>query len=253
MDGAFAADSQRTVRDERSDTEDGGSVDQTASSFIEHLATKGRLLLMGGMAVIAHGLSRSTRDVDVWLDPLETSERWSALLLAAKGSFPLARLYDLRGKRVIADTEAAMCAHRDGVVRIQGLDRPVDAFRIPNNLDAEDFDPCWMHASASMGPVRVMDEIDLLVTKESTNRDQDAADVAFLERRIRTRLTPLVRNCDAKTADAIFTRYADNEICKAALENPDQGVREQAIEMLRHLSRSGDPAAPGILEALHLH
>jgi hypothetical protein len=151
---------------------------------------------------------------------------------------------------VIPDTKSVECAERDAVIRIHGLDRPVDVFRIPNNLNVADFDACWEHASISLGAVRVMDEVDLLVTKESTAREQDAADIAFLENRIRNRLIPLMRDCDANTASALFARYADHEVCKAALENRDREVRDQATAMLRELSLAGDVVASGILDAM---
>ena len=35
-----------------------------ADVFIDELAARGRVLVLGGLAVIAHGLTRSTRDAD---------------------------------------------------------------------------------------------------------------------------------------------------------------------------------------------
>lgn len=35
----------------------------------ERLARKHRVVMLGGLAVIGHGLSRLTYDSDVWLDP----------------------------------------------------------------------------------------------------------------------------------------------------------------------------------------
>jgi hypothetical protein len=38
--------------------------------FIRQLTRQHRVVVLGGLAVIAHGLSRSTYDGDVWLDPM---------------------------------------------------------------------------------------------------------------------------------------------------------------------------------------
>lgn len=207
-----------------------------AEEFVRSLAAGSRVLLMGGMAVIAHGLNRGTRDVDVWLEPFGTESLWATRVLEVKQAFPMARVYDLLNHVTVADQEAVVCVGRDGLVRIDGLDRPVDLFRVPNNLETGDFELCWQHAVMSLGDVRVMDEVDLLLTKEDTTRDQDVADVAYLERRIRSRLIPLVRTCDVGEADAILSRYADAEVCKAAIENPSEAVRKLAKQVLDELT-----------------
>jgi hypothetical protein len=35
-------------------------------AFVNRLAAESRVVVLGGLAVIAHGLSRHTQDVDVW-------------------------------------------------------------------------------------------------------------------------------------------------------------------------------------------
>ena len=42
----------------------------SAELLISALATKHRVLMLGGMAVISYGLDRKTKDVDVWLEPM---------------------------------------------------------------------------------------------------------------------------------------------------------------------------------------
>ena len=39
----------------------------TAQEAVVFLANRRRVVLLGGMAVILHGLSRSTKDYDIWL------------------------------------------------------------------------------------------------------------------------------------------------------------------------------------------
>jgi hypothetical protein len=52
----------------------------TASQFIQALTENHRVLLLGGLAVIAHGYSRATKDADIWLEPLESAADWSRLI-----------------------------------------------------------------------------------------------------------------------------------------------------------------------------
>jgi hypothetical protein len=49
----------------------------TAREAVAFLASKRRAVLLGGMAMILHGLSRSTKDYDIWLDPLPRPEAWA--------------------------------------------------------------------------------------------------------------------------------------------------------------------------------
>ena len=52
-------------------------------AFIRRLTGGHRVLLLGGLAVIAHGLARATKDADVWLDPLASAELWACALVSA--------------------------------------------------------------------------------------------------------------------------------------------------------------------------
>jgi hypothetical protein len=42
--------------------------------FVRILTGSHRVMVLGGLAVIAHGLSRSTYDGDVWLEPMDFVE-----------------------------------------------------------------------------------------------------------------------------------------------------------------------------------
>jgi len=221
---------------------------KSSEAFIESLAAEGRVLLLGGLAVIAHGLSRATKDVDVWLDPLSCPSEWTALLQRVLQRHCGAAPYDLKNKRVVQAGALEQVIDRDGVIRVVGLDRPVDIFRVPHNLQAADFPDVWQHARIQVGGARLPDEIDLLVTKEGTARPQDAADIAFLEERVRMRLSEQLRTCTFAEAHAIFQRYVDHETCRAALENPEEQVRELALSHLRRFAADGDPFARELLE-----
>ncbi len=42
----------------------------TVQTFIDSQTSRYRVVVLGVLAVIAHGLSRPRQDVDIWLDPL---------------------------------------------------------------------------------------------------------------------------------------------------------------------------------------
>lgn len=44
---------------------------QLADDLVRRLAARFRVLTLGGVAVITHGLSRNTHDLGVWLDPMD--------------------------------------------------------------------------------------------------------------------------------------------------------------------------------------
>ena len=60
----------------------------TTAKLIEKLAARNRVVLLGGLAVVSHGLSRPTYDADVWLDPELDSARWAEVVLELKNEFP---------------------------------------------------------------------------------------------------------------------------------------------------------------------
>lgn len=220
----------------------------SVEDFLARLSAEGRVLLLGGIAVIAHGMARATKDVDVWFEPLSNIAAWTERLGAVLSLFPSASGYDLLRRVALGPHEAIEpVVARDGVVRIVGLDRPLDVFHTPHNVAPDEFDGVWTRATARFGGVRVPDEIDLLLTKEGTPRDQDAADIAYLESLVRKRLTPRLQECAYEEAAAIFRRYADHETCRASLLNPDERVRALGRSVLQDLADGGDPFAAELL------
>ena len=47
-----------------------------AAQIIEALSSSHRVLVLGGMAVIALGLSRPTVDAAIWLEPMGSIDEW---------------------------------------------------------------------------------------------------------------------------------------------------------------------------------
>lgn len=226
---------------------------QSLDHLISRLAEHGRILLLGGLAIIAHGLSRATRDADIWLEPFTDARQWSAHLAAALATFTDIRFHNLRTHQNMPPADLPAIVEQDGVIRILGADRPLDVFRHPHNLDMGDFDGIWDRATMLDNGIRLPDAIDLLPTKENTSRAQDAADLSFLETKIRHRLTRDLATCTPAQAQAIFQRYFDHETCRAALSNPHPLVKARAHATLLELAASGDPFAQEILNKLPAH
>jgi hypothetical protein len=59
-----------------------------ANAPVHALSARHRVILLGGMAVIGHGLSRKTKDVDIWLEPMKTAAAWATALKECLGAFP---------------------------------------------------------------------------------------------------------------------------------------------------------------------
>jgi len=55
--------------------------------FIRQLTSGHRVIALGGLAVIAHGHSRSTLDGDIWLEPMGDSAAWAATIEAECNAF----------------------------------------------------------------------------------------------------------------------------------------------------------------------
>jgi hypothetical protein len=50
----------------------------TAPEALAFLAKERRTVLLGGAAVILHGMNRSTKDFDIWMDPHPDADTWAA-------------------------------------------------------------------------------------------------------------------------------------------------------------------------------
>ena len=228
-------------------------MENTAEKFIEDLASRARIILIGGLAVIAHGFSRTTKDADIWMEPCTDNGQFSEILLSALNPKSKLSFYDLRNQSVIKDRTAEnieSTIEKDSVIRIIGLDRPVDVFRIPNNMDADEFDNIWSRSKDISKNIRVLDEVDLLLTKEGAGRSHDLADITFLESKIRKSYCDELKSADYARVLSLFSRYYDYATCGAALENKNKEVRQLSIKYLNELKDSGDPFAIEILGSI---
>lgn len=221
-----------------------------SDEIIRRLAGEFRVMTLGGVAVIASGLSRNTYDADIWVEPMDSAERW------AEG---VARqLYDAGAAEVVAmgswekvpPGELAAVIARDGVMRVNGLERPLDIFRDPNQLEMSDFDEIWQRAQALDDGTRLPDPIDLLMSKQETGRDKDRADIMFLEAKIEADYLARLPLATAEEAERMLGRFLTPRVAEAALGHEEKAVRDLGKRFLHDLAGEGDPFAAEILREI---
>ena len=221
----------------------------SADDLIRVLTAKHRVLMLGGLAVIAHGLARKTKDVDVWLEPMPSAADWSESLHQAVKQIPSARYWSLAERRYLRAEEVRADVEDFGVLRISGLDRDVDVFRKPNELELTDFEHVWNRSTLLQDGVHLPHELDLYITKANTGREHDLHDQLFLERRVKDHFREQLPNSDLIEAKELFARFTDPEVLSYALTNSDADVRNYALELLREFEAEGDPFSRDILAA----
>ncbi len=220
----------------------------SANQFIERLSQENRVIVIGGLAIIAHGFNRPTKDADIWLEPFSSPSIWAYNLEKSVSNFPSLTIHTLPGWKQISGNEIATAASEVGMVRILGLDCPLDIFRKPNEFLAEDFDEVHSRATPNSDGTWLPDPIDLAITKDQTNRDKDAQDIAFLEAKIRRIWIAQLSTATPELAKSLFDRFTDWKTCEAALQNPHPEVRELAVMHLSEFASDGDPFSQAILE-----
>ncbi len=215
--------------------------------FVRKLASQYRVVMLGGMAVIAHGFDRPTKDSDIWLEPLATSEDWADAVLSVLREYPITTVWSLAQRRNLEIEEIAEEIEDVGVIRINGMDLPLDVFRNPNELELADFERVWNAAKELEDGVRLPDPLDLYITKANTGREHDWQDQLFLETLVRKTFRESLPVCNLEEAQRLFDHFLDPAVLGYALENPNLGVRELALDHLRQFETEGDPYSRDIL------
>jgi len=205
---------------------------------------------LGGLAVISHGLGRNTHDADIWVEPMESPEVWASVVGPLVYSTPSAKPVAIAVWEAIPEKNLAEVIARDGVFRINGLDRPLDIFRKPNELPIEEFESAWVRAKPLCDGTRLPDEIDLLMTKQLTGRDKDAMDIAFLENKAEKRYLAELPAATEDHAIEMLARFLTPKIAESALAHSSGVVRQLAMSYLQELAADGDPFAADILKNL---
>ncbi len=206
--------------------------------------------MLGGLAIIAHGHSRTTKDSDVWLEPLQDARSWAELLFQLLPNFPGSYVWSLAERQRLTSAEAAADdAVTFGVVRVGGLSLPLDVFRKPNELEIEDFDRVWQKASSLKDGTRLPDALDLYVTKANTGREHDFKDQLFLESLVKRQFRERLPVCDFAEAKDMLGRFLDPEVLQYGLDNPAAAVRDLMLGYLHEFETEGDPYSRDILAA----
>ncbi len=86
-------------------------------NFIRDLTQRHRVIVLGGLAVIAHGFSRPTYDGDIRLDPMGSSTEWSGFLEKACVDFGGLTLHRLPGWIPVSGQDLQDILYLESVVR----------------------------------------------------------------------------------------------------------------------------------------
>jgi len=220
-----------------------GTQTTALTSFLKELCRHHRVIVLGDLGVIGHGLARSTKDADIWLDPLTSPQHWADALLNTVSQFHGLTIHGLPAWYTVKPHDLPTVIDEVGVVRINGLSCPLDIFRRPNNMEESDFEIAFRYSTPYEDGTFLMSALDLIVTKEETGRDRDRSDILFLEAKVRRDMSAALLTANPEQADALFDRYIDHAVLIAALSNPHETVRTRARALLQDLAASGDPFA----------
>ncbi|MFN8345067.1 MAG: nucleotidyltransferase [Spirosomataceae bacterium] len=139
--------------------------------FFKAMVTRNcRFLLVGGFAVNAHGYSRATGDLDLWLE--ETLENRHRLVEAAQDC-------GIAGAEHLLTME--FVPGWSGFALESGFE--VELMSYIAGFEADDFNACYQHAKIvdfEQIPLRVLQLEDLIKAKEAINRDKDQEDIRQL-------------------------------------------------------------------------
>lgn len=221
----------------------------TSAQFITDLAREHRIILIGGLAVIGYGYNRPTKDADIWADPIGSPMSWARKLCGFIARYPNLTIHTLPGWREVTSTdEISAAADEVGMIRINGLDCPLDIFRRPNEFCEDSFDEVFARGRDNKDGSRLPDPLDLIITKLDTGRQQDFYDTQHLESIVRKNYAEVLPTASMEEVKALFDRFLDWQVCEHALRNPSQEVKDYTRRCLREMADEGDPFALSILE-----
>lgn len=215
--------------------------------FIHLLTQRHRVIVLGGLAVIGHGLSRATYDGDIWLEPMADSDAWADALAEVTTTFGGLTLHRLPGWTEITVGELTEAVGESRVIRILGLNCPLDVFRKPNEFDAEMFEAVYARGSRRSDGTVLPEPLDLIQSKMDTGRQKDLNDIAYLETVVRADYKERLPTATLAEACAMLERYSEWQVLQATLTNPSPEVRELAMTQLHEFAEAGDPFSQAIL------
>ena len=212
-------------------------------SLTHELAATHRVILLGGLAVISHGLERMTYDADVWLDPMLESSQWSEVVGQILASHPGLKIIEIGTWSQIDIHQLPEVIERDGVIRIMGAVHPLDLFRRPNEFEIDEFNEVWDRSKPLEDGTRLPDMIDLLVTKQRTGRQKDMTDILFLELKIEGEYLQELPTATEARAEEMLGRFLTPKVARVVLAHPSFVIRKLGYAYLQELASEGDPYA----------
>ena len=222
----------------------------TTARLTKELATRHRIVVLGGLAVISHGHARPTYDADIWLDSNLSPATWAEAAWSLADHYPALRFVTIGSWIDVPRDQLAEVISRDGVVRLMGSNQPLDIFRDPNEIDMTSFDEVWARAKPLDDGTRLPDAVDLLLSKQDTGRDKDLQDIAFLEAKIEREYLEKLPQADEASARHMLSRFLTPNVAEAALSHSTAAVRELGLRFLHELDEEGNPFAADILKKL---
>jgi hypothetical protein len=224
----------------------------SSDTLIRRLTRDHRIVMLGGLAVIAHGHSRSTYDADIWLDPMGSAGEWCAVLEKICLEFGGLTLHRLPGWIPASGADLIDAVENTYMVRILGLNCPLDIFRKPNEIEIEDFKAVVSRGSLNGDGTYLPDPIDLIQSKLETGRQKDLYDIQHLESVVRANYQRRLPIASLEEVQTLLGRFSDWQVLQMALENPSLKVQELARTHLREFAAAGDPFSQAILEGREL-
>ena len=77
----------------------------------------------------------------------------------------------------------------------------------PNEIEISDFEGVWQRSTPMEHGLRLIEKIDLIVTKQLTDRAIDRTDVAYLSERVTEEYEGRLINCSEEQATELFARF----------------------------------------------
>lgn len=163
--------------------------------------------------MIVHGLSASTREVEIWLDPMASSHEWASSLEKVCADFVGLSIHRLPGWSPVSGLDLIDAVEETSMVRVLGLDCPLDIFRKPNVIEISDFDVICRRAALCNDGTLLPHPLDLIQSKLDTGRDKDLQDIQHLESVVRADYKIRLPVATLEEATHLLERYSEWRFC----------------------------------------